>query len=325
MSFTKEELGDVISASVTAAVQAILSHQQANVSSPSPPTTGRSKVFGSNYTAFMRELERREVKFTGESGQRPGYFLTALNELRLAYQVTEKEALEAVTSLVEGPARLWYSASKSSFQTWDDFVADLRANFVSRRGDQKWKQDMRDRTQAPNEPGRDFVYAMQIMNNGLSRPMPEDELVELMIDNLNVDYRPAIGARTFATVADLAVALRDIAFQVETMREYRPPPSRLLTDRDFGNPGLLRRPRAIAVEDPVVQAAEVTIPQQKICTNCDRAGHTRDDCGRPRRLHCFWCGKLDFTVRTCDCADAKARRTENSNGSDRSQQVPPRK
>ncbi|XP_024885795.1 uncharacterized protein LOC112463568 [Temnothorax curvispinosus] len=35
------------------------------------------------------------------------------------------------------------------------------------------------------------------------------------------------------------------------------------------------------------------------CWNCNSTGHFARDCKAPPRKHCYWCGKAEYTTRTC--------------------------
>lgn len=295
-------------------------------------------LFGSKYTAFLKDLERKKIRFSGDNEETPVAYLTALSEMKEAYQLTDIEILQSVSGSLTGSALFFYTVNKGELTTWQRFHDALRKNFIPAKFDKKWRRQMEDRSQASNETLLSYLLGLQMMNRELSRPLTDPELRDLLMDGLHPEYRPIVNLLPNATLAQLKEAVPIADEERRLMRQYKPPPPALMENSKFGNPTMAKKPK-MAMLQPRIQAARQPAQpvnnqinennnagaRRRVCMNCGDDRHRTDSCPRPFVLKCYYCGRLDRTVRTCGCRGATPRVGSQQQGNDtvRSQSQPP--
>ncbi|KAG0433317.1 hypothetical protein HPB47_020034 [Ixodes persulcatus] len=98
-------------------------------------------------------------KFTGFSDrQSPEEFIERLENFCLITGVTiENRLSQVVPAALEGSAKLWWRFI-GDFGSWDDFKTGFRTEFASIDAKRRLKDELRHRTQHPEENLKEFIY-----------------------------------------------------------------------------------------------------------------------------------------------------------------------
>lgn len=227
-------------------------------------------------------------------------FIEHVRELQSARHVSDRELFISASDLFRGKALIWFRANRSQFFNWKDIEIALRTTFLPPDYDFRLMNEIRDRTQGPDEPVAVFVAVMKNMFGRLTTVPSEDFMLGIIRRNLHPSYIAQLGLIPIVSLdqlVDYGRRLEETKFLVE---DYRPPPH----VRSVLEPDLAYERRPVR-SNPRVNASfgvELAAVSQVRCWNCSQLGHVARLCREPRRLHCFRCGKAGVTTRQC-CAD----------------------
>lgn len=284
--FDMASFADQLAKSMTSSMASSMAAALSSISLPKPSPPAGPK---SMYKEFRAEVTRRGLTFEGRKDDHVLYFLNQFEELLKLFKVTDAELKLTLPSVLQGEALRWYGVQKDTLTSWKDIRQAITDTYLPDSWDMKMKKKIMNRTQATGESGCNFVTAILTMNQEMQNKMPEAELVELMITNLNSDHFEKLPQPNPKTLRDLMESCRLTDRFFERRRTHVDPPPELVKDKRFGV--FLQESEA---RPNVMQAHRV--PDARTREDGERAGATPK-----RRIYCYNCGAEGKTVNSCPC------------------------
>lgn len=281
---------------------------QANMSTSTPVQATHASHSCSHVSFDVKPVPVREwgLKFTGEKdGLSLSAFLERVDELRLARNISLEVLFDSAIDLFSGKALLWYRAYKNVADNWDDLATFLREEFQPHNYDEKLFEEIKRRTQGPDESIGVYTAIMQNLFNRLNVKVPEDFKMKVLMQNIAPFYQDELSLTSVGSIPELLKLGRQLESRKTALEEFRPPPKKssgrtLEPDLAY----VYSEPSGPTSRSREVGALEAT------CWNCNEGGHIASRCPKPLKKRCFRCGKLGVTIRTCSvCSNSgNARR-----------------
>lgn len=235
------------------------------------------------------------LKFSGDPKTLSlGAFLERVGELRLARNSSDELIFRSAIDLFSGPALTWYRANRDSFASWQDVVVGLRAEFQSHDFDERLFEEIKRRTQGPQESIGMYLAAMKNLFSRLSTPVPESTQLTILLRNLHPFYQTPLGLVEVTSIGQLLTLGRKLEAKKATVEAYVPPPSK---HRSMEPDLAYMDVTSNATSRAASSSANPRTPVK--CWNCEQIGHLASRCDRPPRMHCYKCGEPGVTVRNC--------------------------
>lgn len=245
------------------------------------------------------------LTFSGEDHLSLNAFLIAVDEKRFSRNVSIEELFRSAIDLFRGKALVWFRANRKHLSDWNSLVALLRAEFQPPDYNDKLFEEIKNRTQGPNETMGIYLAYMENLFDRLTIKVPETTKLKILLNNLHPFYQTQLGLETVSSRDELLRIGRLLEARKAVVDKYHLPPSRKSNEKLL-EPDLACTHTADLVSE--VQPSSSSI----VCWNCNKSGHISSTCPVPRKLKCFKCGKFGFTVRTCPkCSRAGNGRERN--------------
>lgn len=143
------------------------------------------------------------TKYSGDDqGLKLNEFLEHVQALSQAEHVTERELFESAVHLFTGSALNWYMSQRSTgrLMNWQHLVFELRRTYMHPDLDALIKMKIYQRRQQKYESFHEFYFEMERMFRTMSFQIPDFEKMQILQQNMRVDYRRQM---TFLPIADL--------------------------------------------------------------------------------------------------------------------------
>lgn len=220
-------------------------------------------------------------------------FLEDLEDKATARGVQPDQLLQYAVEFLKADALLWFRTRRQNFRTWSDLKNGLRAAFLPMDYEYDLMEEIRRRTQGPDERLIIYVACMQSLFNRLSRRVPELEQVGIIRRNLLPHLVTGLTFCEVESVDDLLKYGRAIEETHWRASKYVPPSSMV---KGLQEPGLAYR-RTDRVRTSAVnggQSGSQPSPGDVICWRCRQPGHYRGQCKAVKcELH------DTYTCKTC--------------------------
>lgn len=274
------------------------------------------------------------IKFDGESGSAVGVmtFLHDLETLRVARRYSHNDLLAEAIDLFTGPALIWFRSVNRHLRSWDELVSALKKSFQPKYYSRQLWQEIRSRTQGPQEPIAIYLAVMKNYFDRLPTPPSESEKLEIVRPNL-LPYLVRALALVETTTLD---HLEDVAREIEEAEciaaTSRPdPPSRkTLLQPDLAyhsrKRDTVRVAEVQAASDFRYQKSKTDEVQNRDnqssrptgnrprCWNCDAVGHTFRFCFEEQKIFCVGCGKKGLAKKNCPTCSGNAKASPRQAG-----------
>lgn len=243
-------------------------------------------------------------------------FLEEVDELAESRRVSRIELFQTASEILRGDALLWYRYRKHMFRDWEDLKMQLRSAFLPFDYEATLLDEIRRRTQGPDEKLLMFVTRMENLFNKLSKKPSESEQVNIIRRNLRPNIHTALALQKIETLDEILRLGRAVEESFWRAKQYHPPNFSLSCSEESKMLGQ----RTNASKHLTIHAARVehltsdawppanaentqknhsTERKQITCWNCRKLGHRRSGCPEPLKLVCFGCGREGVTVRQC--------------------------
>lgn len=269
-------------------------------STPVPTTSGHPVN-----KAPTQPIAKWNIKFTGENRSAElslSAFLERVEETRIARRASHQNFFDSGIDLFVGKALVWYRSVRRNLRDWASLVAALREEFQPLDYNDKLFEEIKRRTQGPNESIGLYLAVVNNLFDRLTVKVPEAARLKIIRNNLAPFYQ-----------TQLALTLADIKSTEELLKVCRKLEARKTVVEGFNHPPSRRsamlEPDLAYVETTTstplqrdLSAAEVNETQTSrtiVCFNCSKAGHVAGRCREPQRRYCYTCKKSGFTRRTC--------------------------
>lgn len=234
---------------------------------------------------------RWNLKYSGDNSVLSfNAFIERVEELMNARGVSRDQVFAQALDLFSGRALIWYRANRRLVSCWDELVVALREEFQAPDYDEQLFDEIRKRTQGPNESIGVYVSTMTSLFSRLSIKVPEGNRIKIMVKNLSPFYQSQLGLVEIKSVEELLSIGRKLEWRKTCAERYVPPPRR----QQSMEPDL-----AYMSSGSSVASVEANSRPALKCWNCDQEGHMAVRCPLPLRKHCYRCGRRDVTVRSC--------------------------
>lgn len=251
------------------------------------------------------------LKFTGEKkGLSLNAFLERVDELCVARYVSREELFDSAIDLFAGKALVWYRATRRAVSNWDELVFQLREEFQPHDYDTKLFDEIKRRTQGPDETIGIYLAIMSSLFGRLSTPISEDIQLRILMRNIAPFYQTQLSLMDVKSIDELRTLCRRLEVRRESVEAFSLPSRKVNSlEPDLAYVGAETQTLAIAEE---VNAAYVKT-EIITCFNCGKPGHRAIGCVEPRRKHCYKCKRDGYTTRTCpNCKGSSGNGTERS-------------
>lgn len=228
-------------------------------------------------------------------------FLERVEELRVARNVHKELLFSSALDLFSGRALVWYRAVRRSLSDWDELVVALREEFQSPSYDEELFDEIRRRTQGPNESISMYIALMTNLFERLTIAIPENNRLRIILRNLSPFYQSQLGLVEIRTVEELKSMGKRLEIRRACVEAYVPPPRRnqsLEPDLACSTPYM----------GTAVASASDSRTNNVKCWNCGHLGHISINCRQPHTLHCYKCGHPGVTVRKCPKCNLNSNR-----------------
>lgn len=275
------------------------------VPSCSPTDREPNSVFN-NYI----QVSRWKLKYNGDGSVNA--FIERIEEKAASYGLSHEQLFKQAGELFDDKALVWYRYVRNEVHSWEELIQRLRSAFLPSDYEYELWDEIRARTQGPDEKVELYVAVMQNLMNRFAQPVPEPTKLQLIIRNLQPNFQSEILVRQSASLSQLISTCKNMEDNAHRVATFKNPPTRTTA--------LLEPELAYRRARSVVHQAEVTTDLRTLCWNCQSPDHRSVTCPKPRTKYCFSCGKPGVTRPSCpNCR----QRSKNGNAAvERSTVVP---
>lgn len=228
-------------------------------------------------------------------------FLENVEELRLSHGVSSKQLFDSAHELFSGKALIWFRSIKNKISDWTHLVNELRLQFQPPNFNDKLLQEIRSRTQGPNENMGMYIAVMTNMFNRLTVRVDEATRIKILLQNIAPFYQSQLGLVSVTSVDQLLQIGRQLEARKDTIESFAPPPRNRM--------GLME-PDLAYIYGESTSSSPSQIDVLLTCWNCRKPGHVARKCSQSKTRYCFKCGTPNCTVNTCtNCS--KSTNSEN--------------
>jgi hypothetical protein len=136
--------------------------------------------------------EITKMKFDGKTCVRT--FIQRVSEFCKARSIDDSKLLAYGTEIFNGGALHWYRSIKDDIKNWSDLVILLRRDFDQADYDYRLISEIRSRTQGETENITIYLSIMAGMFSRLSKPLSEEERLEIILHNIRPTYTSTLAA-----------------------------------------------------------------------------------------------------------------------------------
>lgn len=229
-------------------------------------------------------------------------FLERVEELRVARHVPKDTLLESGIDLFSGRAYQFYTAYRDQVNSWDEFLVLLREEYLTPNYNEKLFDEIRKRTQGPDESIAIYMAVMTGYFNRLTCSISEETKLKIILRNLAPYYQSHLALVTVNSLSELRELGRRLEAGKEAMENFVPPSRR----------GAVMEPDLAYVEvgeDVPVDVCDSSLAKLRseakpaardiICYRCNQPGHRAVGCLLSKGKFCYRCKREGYTVRTC--------------------------
>ena len=285
----------------------------------SSPITSRSSITQSP------QIFKWQLQFDGNDAENTLMpFLEQLEELCVARGVSHESLFMSALDIFSGPARVWYSVNRHSVNNWLELVELLKKRFLPANYDREIRLQIEQVWQQEGENVSLFVARVKQLYARLSVPVPSSEIIAHIRERLV----PFLIEHTALSKFDSVQSLEDLCADLERTRicvqrralafsscatancnstsycNSNPNSNQLVKMSVAAKPSNPANKIDTAISGrpstSALKTSSSSIDTSKVvCYNCSQPGHYRSSCPQPFRRHCFRCGRLGATIRTC--------------------------
>lgn len=229
--------------------------------------------------------------FDGGTGDYENWELQ-LKLLKKTYRLSDDYVRILIGMRLRGKASEWFKSKPEHLElSVDELLDELREMYNHRPSRVKLRKRFEERVWKLNETFHQYVHEKVILANRV--PIPEDELVEYLIDGI-----PEASLRDQARIGRIATKASLLrAFEKVTLKDKGPAGKSGNAEQRQGNKGQRQQPNE-KTKDEKKEAASGTT--EKRCFNCGQREHTAANCPtKTEGPKCFQCGERGHIAAKC--------------------------
>lgn len=274
----------------------------------------------------------------------PRSFLERVDELKVAYGVSDEALFCSAAQLFSGNTLLWFRGVKSQVSSWKELKDILLLEFSAVDYDYRLLGEIRSRTQGSDEEVHIYFAVMSCMFSRLRKPLSEEEKLEILRRNVRPNYAEKLALIDITSVQNLkdyCRKLEEARQRTDLFVEPSQSSSKALSS-DFVYKPKARQVHSVnfsAQKQPVFDSgrkqsasnsnkqfsrsnnvsqhsgAKSTYVQPTakvpVCFKCGGTNHVFKFCkntAKNTQLQCFGCGKIGVKIANCQkCQSDKVR------------------
>lgn len=155
------------------------------------------------------DVYRWGVVFDGDAGKLNA-FLNRIDTLRHSRGVDKSVLFLAAGELFAGHAKIWFDSIRDSIANWDDLVGKLRCDFLPPDYELRLLDEIRYRTQGPDEKLIIFISVMIGYFNRLNSPPPISNQIQKIIKNMQPYYQSHLALTDITNMEQLRTICRKL-------------------------------------------------------------------------------------------------------------------
>lgn len=250
-----------------------------------------------------------DLKFSGDKkGLSVTAFFERVDELRKARNVSQEILLESGIDLFTGRAYQFYQECRSEVNSWDELVKMFREEYLPSDYNEKLFEEIKRRTQGPEESIGTYLAVMSKYFQRLSCPVSEEARLKIILRNISPFYQNQLGLTDITSIWQLRFLCRRLEARRDAVENYSMPSRR----SNALEPDLAY----LQVEEKIcglqVSAGPSRAPSTSaeiVCFRCNKPGHRAIGCVVPSKKFCYKCKKEGYTIKTCpSCSQGNANR-----------------
>lgn len=227
------------------------------------------------------------LKYNGSSCVR--VFLQRLEELCVSRGISEQLLHASAAELFDGEVLCWYRSVRSELNNWPELKQSLINEYLPYDFDRRLMQEIRTRTQGPNENIVTYVAIMLNYFSRLSYDVSEKDKFDIIFQNIRPEYSVPLCTTEITSLKQLKESCRMLEVGKHRVQTFVEPPK-------LSN-GCLAPDLACKISaKPKIHA--VVPAENKFCARCRVDSHRLSEC-TSTAIVCFRCGKHGFTARRC--------------------------
>lgn len=248
------------------------------------------------------------VIFTGDGrGLSVSAFLERIEELCESRLRSKEDLLVEAMDLFDGPALVWYRSVRRQLGSWADLTQKLREEFLSPDYDDELLDEIKKRTQGPEETIGIYIAFMRNYMARLQTPLAESMQLSIIRKNLDPFFVDRLSLQPIESVSDLLNLGRKLEYSRQRVRKFQPPVQQKDSiEPDLAYHGRRRLPdrpgpsiAAVQEENLADVSAATSRGSRGPCWNCQGTEHTYRDCLAKRSVFCYGCGKANVLKPNC--------------------------
>lgn len=264
-------------------------NNQSTVTSVATPKPNRVPVYKWNIT-FSGD-PRRENLIS---------FLERVEELQEARGLSKEELFQSAIDLFSGPVLLYFRNIKSEVASWDELVERLKQDFLPVDFELSLMDDIRSRTQGPNENVMQYIDVMLTLFKRLTRPLTDKEKLTQIVRNLNPYFLDRVSLKEIDGVDQLKAVCREIQSTKSRTESYRPPSAKSLHVLDYSHSeqNICSGLQSVNLNSENA-SFNPSCETPDICWNCGETTHHYTACKQRKTMFCYKCGLKNVITPTC--------------------------
>lgn len=168
------------------------------------------------------------LQFTGEKKSLSlNAFLERVDELCVARYISREELFDSAIDLFAGKALVWYRATRRSVSNWGELVAQLREEFQPHDYDTKLFDEIKRRTQGPEETIGIYLAIMASLFGRLSTPISEEVQLRILMRNIAPFYQTQLSLLDVKSIDELRRLCRRLEVRRESVEAFSLPNKRV--------------------------------------------------------------------------------------------------
>lgn len=233
-------------------------------------------------------------------------FIERVEEKAASHDVSHEMLFRQASELFTDHALVWFRSVRNEVKSWNELVARLRVAFLPADYEFELWDEIRARTQGPEERVEIFVAVMQNLLNRFAQPVPEQVRLQVIIRNLQPRFQFEMSVRQSVSISSLLSVCKNIEEAAHRIATFKNPPTRTTT--------LLEPELACRRERSSVHQVETSSKPPRMCWNCRSPEHFSAACAQPHRRRCYSCGKAGVTKSSCPTCQSKSKNAERGTG-----------
>ncbi|XP_063534914.1 uncharacterized protein LOC134744897 [Cydia strobilella] len=164
-----------------------------------------------------------KLKYDGSSCVRA--FIERVSEFCLAKNISSSKVLHNGTEIFTGGALHWFRSVKEQVTSWDDLVVLLKQDFGQADYDYRLVNEIKSRTQGETENIIIYLSVMSGLFSRLTRPLPEEEKLEILLHNIRPCYTSTLSSVSeIKSIEQLKMLCRNYESIQSRLSHFKEPP-----------------------------------------------------------------------------------------------------